>query len=212
MEIVIRGRHMDVSTKFKEFADEKLARLEHFGVDIARIDVEVSKEGNPRLADRAIEVELTCHSGRKGPLLRAEAHAPDKFSALEMACDTMTERLRRLADKRRSQRRRSARLVPSDSMLEASEFGTVEAPPVESVNAAPDGIVMADGPMIVRLKTHETQPMTVLGALDAMEMVGHDFYFFFDSEASQPSVVYRRRGYDYGLIRLDVSDDDGIIG
>lgn len=212
MEIVIRGRHMDVSTKFKEFADEKLGRLAHFGVDIARIDVEVSKEGNPRLADRAIEVELTCHSGRRGPLLRAEAHAPDKFSALDVACDTMTERLRRLADKRRTKRRRAARLVPSDPTLEARDLGTVEALPIESDGEAPDEIVMADGPMIIRLKTHETQPMTVLGALDAMEMVGHDFYFFFDSEASQPSVVYRRRGYDYGLIRLDVSDDAGIIG
>lgn len=212
MEIVIRGRHMDVSTKFKEFADEKLARLEHFGVDIARIDVEVSKEGNPRLADRAMEVELTCHSGRKGPLLRAEAHAPDKFSALEVACDTMTERLRRLADKRRSQRRRSARLVPSDAMLNVTDSETIDAEVLESSDVGSDGILMADGPMIVRLKTHETRPMTVLEALDAMEMVGHDFYFYFDSETTRPSVVYRRRGYDYGLIRLDVSADDGNIG
>jgi ribosomal subunit interface protein len=211
MEIVIRGRHMDVSPKFKEFADDKLARLEHFGVDIARIDVEVSKEGNPRLADRAIEVELTCRSGRKGPLLRAEAHAADKFSALEVACDTMAERLRRLADKRRSQRRRPARLVPTDASLEETDLGTVDAPAVESVDEIQDGIVIADGPLLVRLKTHETRPMTVLGALDAMEMVGHDFFFFFDSETSQPSVVYRRRGYDYGLIRLNVSADDGNI-
>lgn len=202
---------MDVSAKFKDFADEKLARLEHFGVDIARIDVEISKEGNPRLADRAIEVELTCYSGRKGPLLRAEAHAPDKFSALEVAIDTMTERLRRLSDKRRSQRRRSARLVPADTTIEATDLGTVEAPEIDSVDAGPDGILYAEGPLIVRLKTHETQPMTVLGALDAMEMVGHDFFFFFDSETSRPSVVYRRRGYDYGLIRLDVSEEDETV-
>lgn len=212
MEIVIRGRHMDVSKKFKEFAEEKLSRLDHFGVDIAQIDVEVSKEGNPRLSDRAMEVELTCRSGRKGPLLRAEAHAPDQFSALDVACDTMTERLRRLADKRRSQRRRAARLVPADPTIEVTDLGTVDAPEAEATETPSDGIVIEDGPLMVRLKTHETQPMTVLGALDAMEMVGHDFYFFFDSETSQPSVVYRRRGYDYGLIRLDVTVDDGTTG
>lgn len=196
---------MDVSTKFKEFADEKLARLGHFGVDIARIDVEVSKEGNSRLADRAIEVELTCYSGRKGPLLRAEAHAPDKFSALEVAYDTMAERLRRLADKRRSQRRRSARLVPADVTTATTDLESANTQPAESVDETSDGVVIEDGPLIVRLKTHSTQPMTLLGALDAMEMVGHDFYFYFDSESTQPSVVYRRRGYDYGLIRLDMS-------
>ena len=203
MDIVIRGRHMDVSAKFRELAEEKLARAERFGLDIARIDVEVSKENNPRLADRAIEVELTC-LGRGNPL-RAEAHAPDKFTALDLATDTLTERLRRVADKRNTKRRRRARVVEASVPLESLNLGDEEANPTEAEVALPADVVYADGPVVVRQKTHTTAPMTVSEAIDELELVGHDFYFFFDSEAAEPSVVYRRRGYDYGLIRLEVS-------
>ena len=214
MEIVVRGRHMDVSDRFREVATEKLGRLERFGVDISRIDVEVSRERNPRLADRAIEVELNCHG--RGPLIRAEAHAGDKMAALEEACDTLTERLRRLADKKRSRRRRHARVVAAEAPPQAA--APESAPPAaeaESQGAAvedelPAGVVLADGPVLVREKTHATAPMTVVEALDELESVGHDFYFFHDADVDRPSVLYRRRGFDYGLIRLDVSTPNGV--
>jgi hypothetical protein len=63
--------------------------------------------------------------------------------------------------------------------------------------------VQGDGPLVVRQKTHQAAPMTLCDALDAMELVGHDFYLFIDKELQVPSVVYRRRGYDYGVIRLE---------
>lgn len=212
MDIVVRGRHMDVPDRFRELANEKLGRMERFGVDIARIDVELSRENNPRLADRAIEVELNCHG--RGPLIRAEAHSHDKFAALDEACDTLSERLRRVADKRRSKRRRHARVVeasrpmPDLEDLVASEEPQDEAPetPETQGEALPADVVLAEGPVLVREKTHSTSPMTVIEALDQLEAVGHDFFFFFDAEVERPSVIYRRRGFDYGLIRLDVSD------
>jgi ribosomal subunit interface protein len=212
MEIVVRGRHMDVSDRFRDVATEKLSRLERFGIDIARIDVEVSRERNPRLADRAIEVELNCFG--RGPLIRAEAHAGDKMVALEEACDTLTERLRRLADKRRSRRRRHARVVAADAAPVAEvqpEAPAAEAQPEGAAvdDELPAGVVLADGPVLVREKTHSTSPMTVAEALDALESVGHDFFFFYDADVDRPSVLYRRRGFDYGLIRLDVSSPNG---
>lgn len=202
MEIVVRGRHMEVSDRFREVVEEKLARMERFGLQIARIDVEVSRERNPRLAERAIEVELTCHG--RGSLVRAEAHAAEKYTALDEACDTLTERLRRMADKRRSQRRRRARVVAADVADEqlAAVSGLPE--PTDHQDDLPAGVVLSEGPVMVREKTHATRPMTVSAALDALEAVGHDFYFFHDSDADRPSVLYRRRGYDYGLIRLDI--------
>lgn len=195
---------MDISDRFKELAVEKLSRAERFGLEITRIDVEVSHERNPRLAERAIEVELTCHG--RGPLVRAEAHAADKYAALDIASDTLAERLRRLADKRRSQRRRHARVVASDVKIDA-ELPEVVADGADAASPElPADVVLADGPVLVRQKVHTTAPMTVLDALDALEAVGHDFFFYYDVEAERPSVIYRRRGYDYGLIRLDVED------
>jgi hypothetical protein len=60
------------------------------------------------------------------------------------------------------------------------------------------------GPMVVREKTHTASPMSLDQALYEMELVGHDFYLFVDEKTKAPSVVYRRRGYDYGVIHLDV--------
>lgn len=209
VEIMVRGRHMELSEGFRELAQEKLARVERFGLDIARIDVEVSRERNPRLSERAIEVELTCHG--RGPLIRAESHAGDKYVALDQACDTLSERLRRMSDKRRSERRRRARVITSDSQFDAAQ-ALVEVPTTEVEDTAADlpaDVVLAEGPVLVRQKVHSTRPMSVVEALEALEAVGHDFYFFYDVDADLPSVIYRRRGYDYGLIRLDLAAEDG---
>jgi hypothetical protein len=64
--------------------------------------------------------------------------------------------------------------------------------------------VTGDGPLVVREKVHKAAPMTLDQALYEMELVGHDFFLFVDKESERPSVVYRRRGYDYGVITLDV--------
>jgi hypothetical protein len=64
--------------------------------------------------------------------------------------------------------------------------------------------VLGDGPLVVRHKTHQAEPMTLDQALYEMELVGHDFFLFMDKESERPSVVYRRRGYDYGVITLSV--------
>jgi hypothetical protein len=67
--------------------------------------------------------------------------------------------------------------------------------------------VTGDGPPVVREKVHSARPMTLDQALYEMELVGHDFYLFVDQETRRPAVVYRRRGYDYGVIALDVSEN-----
>ena len=212
MDVIVRGRHMEVSDSYRTLATEKLERVERFGLDIARVDVEVSKEHNPRMADRAIEVEINCHG--KGPLIRVESHAADKYAALDDACSRLTERLRRASDKRRSKRRRRARLVAATSPLPEPADLLADTEPTDTAAAYPDAedaadVVVADGPVLVREKRHATEPMTVMDALDEMEAVGHDFFFFHDAEADQASVLYRRRGYDYGLIRLEIGSIDG---
>lgn len=59
-----------------------------------------------------------------------------------------------------------------------------------------------DGPLVVRQKFHHAAPIPIDQALLEMELVGHDFYLFHDIDEDMPSVVYRRRGYQYGVIRL----------
>lgn len=197
---------MDISERFRTHVNEKLARADRFGLPITHIDVEVSHEANPRQSERAYEVELTCRG--KGPVIRAEASSADKYSALDLAWGRLEERLRRAGDKRRAKRHQRIVLIPSEpqEVLAAGEPADTDVEldvTISSAGVAEDGTVWAEGPIAVRLKEHVAAPMSVAQAVEAMELVGHDFYLFHEVETGSPAVVYRRRGFNYGLIRLD---------
>ena len=198
MDIVVRGRHLDVSDRFREHVAGKVGKVDRFGLPIAHVDVEVSFEPNPRQADRAYEVELTCRG--TGPVIRAEAHAQDKYAATDIALARLEERLRRAADRRRTRRVEKVVVVPAADIVPESVEPVAEA-------EADDGTVWEQGPIVVRLKEHVAEPMTVAQAVESLELVGHDFYLFRDSESGAPSVVYHRRGYNYGLLRLEGGTD-----
>jgi ribosomal subunit interface protein len=201
VDIVVRGRHLDVSDRFRSHVTGKLSKADRFGLPISHIDVEVSYEPNPRQADRAFEVELTCVG--TGPVIRAEAHAQDKYAATDVALARLEERLRRASDKRSKHRAEKVLVVPSGGTALAEE----PAAESEGADEHDDGTVWEEGPIVVRLKEHVAKPMTVAQAVESMELVGHDFYLFHDLDSGSPSVLYRRRGFDYGLIRLEGGTD-----
>ncbi len=205
MEIVVKSRHMDVSDRFRSHAQEKLTRLEKHDHRIMRVEVEVDKERNPRQQDRAVRVELTAFS--KGPVIRAEAAADDKMAALDLAMDKMAAQMRRAADRRRVHRGNHRPVSVGEALadLEPGLDGRAPSEAGETERRVGPITVMGDGPLVVREKSHPADPMTLDQALYEMELVGHDFFLFVDKESERPSVVYRRRGYDYGVISLDVT-------
>jgi ribosomal subunit interface protein len=208
MDIVLNSRHCELSDSFRDHVEEKLARLEKHDHRVIRVEVEVEKERNPRQSDRAVRVELTAFS--KGPVIRAEASAEDKMAALDSALDRMAAQMRRAADRKRVHRGRHTpvsvgkALAGVDPLLDGHQ-----APEPEDGADAPRHVgpltVLGDGPLVVREKSHPATPMTLDQALYEMELVGHDFFLFVDKDSERPSVVYRRRGYDYGVISLDLS-------
>jgi ribosomal subunit interface protein len=215
MEIIVRGRHITVPPRFRQHAAAKLAKLEKLDQKAVRIDVEVSKERNPRQSDRRERVELTIRS--RGPAIRAEAAADDRYTALDLAFAKLESRLRRASDRRKvrptSETLRSPALVASQEAMTApapaasvNGNGVASPPPEADDRDGRSGLVPiqmeGDGPLVLREKVHAARPMTIDQALLEMELVGHDFYLFHDSECDRFSVVYRRRGYDYGVIRL----------
>ena len=199
VDIVVRGRNIELSQQFRDHVDGKLERVDRFGVALSRIDVEVTKESNPRLADRAFQIELTCVG--RGPVIRAEAYADDKYAALDVAYGRLEERLRRAASRRHARHKKSGVLAMTpEEAAAALEVGAVAVAVDEPVVDA--DVVYEDGPVVVRNKTHSSEPMSVPDALHAMELVGHDFFLFHDVDSGHATVVYKRRGYDYGLLRL----------
>ena len=203
MDVVVSSRHCEVSERFRSHVEEKLARLEKHDHRIIRVEVLIEKEARPRDPERTVRVELTAKS--RGPIVRAEAAAEDKMAALDLALDKMAAQMRRAADRRKVHRGQHK----PESLGEAMARSTPpqSAPVMKDVYAerkVGPVTVDGDGPLVVREKSHAAAPMTLEQALYEMELVGHDFYLFVDKESERPSVVYRRRGYDYGVIALDV--------
>ena len=207
MDIVVKGRHYEVTDRFREHVQEKLGRLEKHDHRVIRVEAEVDVERNPRLVDRAVRVQLTAFS--KGPVIRAEAAAEDKMAALDMAVDKMASQMRRAADRKKIHRGRHTPVSVAQALAGVDQTlnGTGEHDEPAGVEERQVGplTVTGDGPLVVREKTHAAEPMTLAQALYEMELVGHDFFLFVDEDSRRPSVVYRRKGYDYGVIALEVA-------
>ncbi|MEH3076538.1 MAG: ribosome-associated translation inhibitor RaiA [Quadrisphaera sp.] len=220
MEIVVTARHTEVPGRFRRHLDEKLAKVEQLAPKVQRIEVAVSHEANKRQSERCERIELTLRGA--GPVVRAEACAGDAYAALDMATTKLMERLRRASDRKKVHKgghaghhaRGSAEPVEGVAGAAAPAAPAVEddadelAAAGEHVHSAPapavgDGEwVLGESPVVIRDKVHPATPMTLEAALEQMELVGHDFYLFVDAESGRPSVVYRRRGWSYGVLRL----------
>ena len=194
MEIVVRGRNVVVPDHYRQHVADKLSKLERYDGKIIRADVELQHEKNPRQNGSCQHIEITCRT--RGPVVRSEACADDFYKALDLAADRLERRLRQAADRRRVHHGRRTPRSVAEVTASLPDSALVSSVPNEPEDAS-------DGPgRIVREKEHTAKPMTVDQALFEMELVGHDFYLFSDVESGQPSVVYRRHAYDYGLIRL----------
>lgn len=203
MDIVVTGRHTTVSDRFRQHIEEKLAKVAQLAPRARRIEVLVSHEPNKRQAKSCERVEITCYV--KGPVVRAEACQEDPYAALDVALDKLMERLRRQHD-RKVRRGRDPREAVHNAMSHVPPEPTEIAGPESEPETASADNGFGDSPVEVREKVHRSAPMTLDQALHQMELVGHDFYLFHDIETDKASVVYRRRGWSYGVLHLDLED------
>jgi ribosomal subunit interface protein len=199
VDIVVKGRHTEVAERFRQHVADKLTKIEKLDPKVIRVDVECSEEHNPRRSNERERIELTILS--RGPVVRAEAAAQDCYAALDLAVQKLEARLRRALDRRKVHH--GAKTPMSVATATAGlERGSLNG--VADSAGEGEGKEDGEGPLVSREKTHAAVAMSLDQALYEMELVGHDFYLFVDSGTSRPSVVYRRRGYDYGVIRLAV--------
>jgi ribosomal subunit interface protein len=202
VDVVIKARHAEVNEKFRTIVHEKLAKMTRLEAGLERVDVEVCGERNPRQAERRMRVELTCRP--RGHVVRAEAAATDELAAFDLAIAKLEMRLRRAADRRRVHH---GSRTPTSLASATSEMPVPAGNPTSgTAGDSTDGEDPEDAPFVVREKEHLATPMSLEQALFDMELVGHDFYLFVEASDGTPSVVYRRRGYDYGVLRLRTDD------
>ncbi|WP_402466666.1 ribosome hibernation-promoting factor, HPF/YfiA family [Isoptericola aurantiacus] len=208
MEIIVVGRHTDVTDRFRRHVEDKLGKVTQLAPNARRVDVSVTHEKNPKLSDVSERVELTVRA--KGPVIRAEAAADDRFAALDLAMDKLNERLRRSRDRRKDHRRRGPEVVPPvdvrpyDDVVASQPEADAEPATLETPGDAVEH-QLGDSPVVIRQKLHTGEPMAVDEAVERMELVGHDFFLFIDKESARPAAVYRRKGWTYGVIELDTT-------
>lgn len=215
MEFVVKGRNAEVSDNFREFVEEKLAKIEQFAPRAQRVEVEVTHEPNPAQAEISERIEITVRD--KGPVVRAEAAASDRYGAVDLAAQKLFERLRRKSEKMKDRKHHAVKDVPAgelnvDELMAEVKSAKVEEPAGEPTRPTVVGEAVetqvGDSPVVVRQKLYEAKPMSVEQAVDEMELVGHPFFLFIDEETSQPCAAYRRRGWTYGVIRLDAKTSE----
>ena len=220
MDIVVKGRNVEVPDHYRVHVADKLARLERYDKKVIRFDVELFHEPNRRQSKNCQRVEITAKG--RGPVVRAEACAGDFYGALDCAVTKLENRLRKIHDRRRVH---YGRRSPASVAEATGAVGALASPSEDGTQAVATAVLemapaydpsMAEVPAqrwdtdadeslpgrIVREKEHPAKPMTVDQALYEMELVGHDFYLFHDADNQCASVVYRRKGFDYGVIRL----------
>jgi ribosomal subunit interface protein len=225
METNIVGRNLGITDRFRDYATEKAEKIAGLAEKALALEIKVSRHTEKSGAAGNDRVELTVIG--KGPIVRAEAEGGDKYAAFDIALGRLLERVRRAKDRRKVHRGGAHRRT---SLHEASSSGfavidivpadgdTLERVRTGAIQVVPDDAPTAVGeaeeadevysPVVIRRKVFAASPMTVDDALYFMELVGHDFYLFQDAETHRPSVVYRRKGWDYGVIELDGNATD----
>jgi ribosomal subunit interface protein len=202
-EVVVKGRNVEIPDHFRIYVSQKLARLERFDRTLYMFDVELDHERNRRQRKSCQHVEITARG--RGPVVRGEACANSFYGAFESAVARLEARLRRVKDRRKVH-------YGDKTPVSLCEATAAVPPPAQEPRTRDteaterrerDGAATDHEPgRIVRVKEHPARPMSVDDALYEMELVGHDFFLFYDKNTERPSVVYRRHAYDYGLIQL----------
>jgi putative sigma-54 modulation protein len=177
MRLQVKGKNVEVTDSMRTYAEQKLGKLERQLNDPTRVEVELAVERNPSISQNHV-AEATVWT--KGPVLRARESSRDMKASIDQLADNLSRQVKRYREKKR---RRSSR--------------------GETVDSAPVG---ADEPeaRIVKSKQFAVNPMTPEEAVLQLELIGHEFFVFKNSESGVVNVVYRRRDAGYGLIEPEL--------
>jgi putative sigma-54 modulation protein len=183
MQFLITGKNLEVSDWMRSYVAKKLERLDRYLPAIADMRVELTKESTKSAQDRYV-CQVTTRSSH-GAILRAEERASDIRDAVDVVTEKMYRQLTRYKGKRWE------RVRGGESAAE------VAAPPEEEEEEK--------APIIVRRKQFRVSPMDELEAIEQMELLGHDFFVFYNVDSATINVVYRRKDGQYGLLQPEMA-------
>ena len=199
MQLIVQGKNIQVTDRLREYVEDKVNRLDRYLATITDARMELASERTRKHGDRQI-AQLTIHS--KGMMLRAEERSGDIFTSVDMVLDKMKRQIDRYKSKRRGKLRGAqVQAREEEETLEYLE-GEVDAQELlDEISAEDEDTEGA----IVRVKRFQVSPMSPEEAIEQMELLGHDFFVFYNADGGQFNVVYRRRDGNYGLIQPEIA-------
>lgn len=214
MEISITGRNLGVTDRFREYATEKADKVAHLADKAIAFEIKVYRhheKASGQSSDDRVELTLI----GPGPVVRAESSGRDKYVAFDLALDKLVERIRQAKDRRKVHRGQHRPVSLHEASADGFRNVDITPAPAELIDQISTGSVPIQNteaaeldeevysPVVIRHKAFPVSRMTTEDAVDHMELVGHDFFLFIEQGTDRASVVYRRKGWDYGVISLD---------
>jgi putative sigma-54 modulation protein len=185
MQLLVHGRNVEITDWIREYLQKKVGKLERFLSQVSDARVELSHNAT-RAADDRYTAQITFWVN--GQILRAEEATSDIFASIDAAVDKMSRQVRRFKDRRYQSKRRASVAASTEAQLAAV---MVEELPDEEEEEG----------HIIRRKEFVLEPMNEQEALAQMELLGHDFFVYYDLEAQGVNVLYRRRDGQFGLLQ-----------
>jgi putative sigma-54 modulation protein len=183
MELTIKGKNVEITDRLRDYVSRKVGKLDRYLPSISEAWVELSVEGTKAAQHRQV-CQVTVRSN--GTILRAEERSDDIFHSIDTVLDKMYRQIARYKGKRQNRWR------------------GVGAP-AEPLPIGIEEEVEEELPNIVRIKSFPMTPMHAEEAVEQMELLGHDFFVFYNAEEGQLNVVYRRRDGTYGLLQPELA-------
>ena len=179
MELQITGKNLELQPVTRRYIERKLGKLISHLPNVIKSSVEVFEE-ETKSPQQHFVVQVTVNSN--GTILRSEERGEDVFTAIDKVEAIVNRQIEHYKGKLYKKGRGSS--------LARSGFS-------EEVGVQPTR-------KVVKVKRFDVKPMSVAEATDQMELLGHDFFLFFNADAEELNLLYRRRDGDYGLIEPEL--------
>lgn len=193
MQLVIKSRNLEVNDRLREYVEKKIGKVTKFLPDVQEIRVDLAEEKSRKAAEREI-VQVTMRSN--GTLLRAEERNNDIYAAIDAVSDKLNGQISRFKGKRRRK-------------MERAQAAAAEALETEYISAAMEPVAEDDDVVfegrIVRTKRFSMLPMNEEEAIDQMELLGHDFFVFYNDDNDSINILYRRSDGNFGLLQPELA-------
>ncbi|HEU5423118.1 MAG TPA: ribosome-associated translation inhibitor RaiA [Nitrolancea sp.] len=194
MELQIKTRGVQLTPKLEEYVERRFQKLDRVSENVLEAKLELRTEKNRTGGEQAV-AQITIAT--KNAILRAEEKNRDLHTAIDLAAERMARQIRRFHDKKVFTRRRQKAVGEPEAAVAAAADGLSGVPAEE-----PDELPLA---ALVRRKRFKIQPLSEDEAIEHMELLGHDFFVFFNPDAAQINVLYRRKNGQYGLIQPELA-------